>query len=431
LSQSLSTSSSSSSRATRCRRALAIAAIVLASCSPQLRWHTDDTQIARDAARLFRSEGAFGAPREPYSDEIAPVPMRRNMRPCCAFGAQLRVRVGPVPIPLIFLGNIVDERHIRHHVYDSGNATFGSHGSAGPEIVHSEGNGLVYSCRAGFLDIAHMRDYSDAALYIITALARNLEKGGRIPLPDEGAKVAIELKPVDPSLIAQYGRWAIATSLGQWLAFQSGLWHEVATWFGWSTFALFPERVSAFSPEDLYSNILGARIAAAVVSQSGARDEFVYNRNVDRWLQRTLDLVETVPVPAAEEAMLSVDGLWWDSTKRLPDMSLVLRRNFSSGDAVVPWLIPKARVGPKLRAACGADPQPLPVANPSSIGAIDFASLVTLVIEPSSELARQEPFAHLSRRITQKDFPAIVDFVRRQNEQMFGPLADRPDSELP
>ena len=411
------------------RRAAALAAaLAVASCTVGVpRWRSNENPVDRDAARLFRPEGAVGSPRDPYVGEIAKVPIRKNMRPCCAFGAQIHVRVGPVPVPFYFLGNLVDRRHIRHHVYDSGNATFGSRG-AEPEFLHSEGNGLVYTCHAGFLDVAHIRDYSDTALYTITAVARELETGAVIPMPDEGARVTIELRPIAPATLAQQGRWSIAIPLGQWLAFQSSLWHEIATWFGWSTFALFPEHVSSFSPEDLYSNLLGVRVGAAVVSQRGGRDEFSYNRNVDRWLDLTLKFAGAVPQPAAEEAMNSLDGLWWDSSKRLPDISLVKRRSFDTGAVVHPWLVPGSRSGPLLRAACGNRPVPLPIANPSSMSGIDFASQATLVIELPDQLAQQEPFVRIGQRITQRDFPAIVEFIRMKNRQIFGPDAERPNS---
>lgn len=401
-------------------------ALVVAACTAQPRWNVVDDPFERNAADLFRAEGGAGASRDPRIDEIPEVPMRVNMRPCCAFGAQLQVRVGPIPVPFYFVGNMVDRRRIRHHIYDSGNATFGSRG-VGPEILHSESNGLAYSCGGGFIDIAHVRDYADTALYIITRVARQLEEGGTIPLPEEGASIHIELQPLDARTIHNHGRWAISIALGQWLAFQSSIWHEIATWFGWSTFALFPEKVSAFSPDDLYSNLLGARIAAAVVSQRGAREEFVYNRSVDRWLDRTLAYLATVPTDAAEEAMRAVDGIWWDSTKRIPDVSLVLRRSFEVGPVVHPWLVPPSAFGPRLRAACGDDPRPLPIANPSSMSGVDFATQAALVIELPEELAAREPFARLGRRITQKDFPVLLDFIRRENRRMFGPLADRPD----
>jgi hypothetical protein len=407
--------------------AVAVAALLLSSCASQPRWSSDESPVVPDAARLFRPEGAMGAPRDPYAGEIAEVPMRVKMRPCCAFGAQLRVRVGPVPVPLYFLGNMVDRTKLRHHVYDSGRSTFGSRGGA-PELVHHEENGLVYSCRGGFLDIAHVRDNADAALYLITSVARHLEDGGDIPLPGEGARVHVALAPIDPNTLAQEGRWSISIPLGQWLAFESSVWHEIVTWFGWSTFTLFPEKVSSFSPEDLYSDLLGARIAAAVISRRDARDEFAYNRSMDQWLSRTLDVVGSVPVATAEEAMLSVDHLWWDSTKRIPDVSLVLRRKFEIGSELDPWLVPPDRMGPKLKAACGDHPLPLPIENPKRVDGIDFEEQASLVIDLPDELASREPFVSIGRRLTQKDFPRIIEFIRKENAEMFGPDADKPVS---
>jgi hypothetical protein len=92
-----------------------------------------------------------------------------------------------------------------------------------------------------------------------------------------------------------------------------------------------------------------------------------------------------------------------------------------------PWLIPPSRFGPRLRAACGTNPKPIPIENPSSMSGIDFAEQASLVIELPDTLASQEPFVRLGRTITQKDFPMIVEYIREQNREMFGPLADRPD----
>ena len=80
---------------------------------------------------------------------------------------------------------MVDRRRLRHHVYDSGNSTFGSRG-AGPEILHSEGNGLAYACGGGFIDIAHVRDYADTALYFAGMSAVSM-------IGDEGREDAIDL----------------------------------------------------------------------------------------------------------------------------------------------------------------------------------------------------------------------------------------------
>jgi hypothetical protein len=177
--------------------------------------------------------------------------------------------------------------------------------------------------------------------------------------------------------------------------------------------------------------MVGARIAAAVVSQRGSRDEFAYDRNVDRWMDRMLAYAGAVPVPAASEAMRAVDGSWWDSTKRIPDMSLVKKRYFDTGPKLTPWLVPPAKFGPLLKAACPGDPKPLPIDSPSSMSGIDFATEASLVIDLPDSLAKQEPFVKLGRRITQKDFPVILDYIRAQNRELFGPGADGPGIDPP
>ncbi len=219
---------------------------------------------------------------------------------------------------------------------------------------------------------------------------------------------------------------AIAIELGQWLAFQLSVWHEIATWFGWSSMSAFPEKVSSFSPEDLYSNLIGVRIAAAIASQRTARDESLYNRSVDEWLDRILSHLGAVPADVGSEAMRSVDGLWWDSTARLPDPRLVLRRNMGVGAVVTPWLVPPDRMGPALVEQCGSQPKALPMANPERLAGPDFSDRASLLIELSEELAHQEPFRSLGGRITERDFPAILKAIRAQNRAEFGAGADRP-----
>ena len=53
--------------------------------------------------------------------------------------------------------------------------------------------------------------------------------------------------------------------------------------------------------------------------------------------------------------------------------------------------------------------------------AIDFE------IRVDDDLAEQSPFTEMGRTVTQKDFPAIVKVIRKQNRAEFGEGADRPD----
>jgi hypothetical protein len=96
-----------------------------------------------------------------------------------------------------------------------------------------------------------------------------------------------------------------------------------------------------------------------------------------------------------------------------------------------PWLVtdvvPPERLGDQLRARCGASPEPMQLSNPDSLRGVPFRRWATLEIIVSSEVAEQPPFAERGRRMTQEDFPALLEEIRRQSREEFGPRADRPD----
>lgn len=46
-------------------------------------------------------------------------------------------------------------------------------------------------------------------------------------------------------------------SLSGRIAYDLSVWHEIATWYGVSSVPLVSEQFSSFSPEDVYSNLLG------------------------------------------------------------------------------------------------------------------------------------------------------------------------------
>jgi len=294
-----------------------------------------------------------------------------------------------------------------------------------------ERNGLVYTCRGGFIDTAHVRDYADWAIFLAARIARIALAGGTIELPDEGGSRRVVVRPLPASAIERYGLRPVVVNLAQWLAFELSIWHEIATWYGWSSVPGFSERASAFSPEDLYSNMVGTKLMLAVVYQSQARSEFTYNRAIDAWLAATLGLLGAVPRDLGREVSVAVDGLWWDSKRRLPDPRLVQRRNFGIGSPVRPWLAPE-RVLPedlrrRLDEACGGDLTAIDFANPAVRGGVALADYVSLEIEVDDGLAAKEPFASRGRRISQADLPSIVGIVREQALAELGPRADRPD----
>jgi hypothetical protein len=189
----------------------------------------------------------------------------------------------------------------------------------------------------------------------------------------------------------------------------------------------FPETASAFSPEDLYSNVLGVNIAVGIAHRRYANSEDVFNRSADAWIRLVAHHLGAVPKDVATEAMYSIDQHWWDSSRRLPDKELTLRRHLDADETIEPWLIPPDRAPESLREVCGENPKPAVVKFPSSMLDLRFSDWVEVVIEVDDNLAAQEPFTELGRRITDRDFPKIIESIREQNRREFGPGADQPN----
>src|SRR5262245_44313619 len=105
---------------------IAIAAVLLvalpsAGCGTRLRWHMARTpNDATVAAALNEAKGDDGLGSFAFTPEVPNVPEPVRLRPCCAFGADLRTRVGVLPIPLLTIGNIIGPDTVGPHKYDGG-----------------------------------------------------------------------------------------------------------------------------------------------------------------------------------------------------------------------------------------------------------------------------------------------------------------------
>ncbi len=363
---------------------------------------------------------------QPRADEIPDVPMRRKLRPCCAFGHDIKLSLGKVPFPGYEIGNVLGFAELGRHSFDSGVLAIGGSLDGGP-LTRSENNGLLYSCHGGFIDTAHVRDNVDWTILIAARIAQKMEQGVSFELPDEGGIRRIIVKPAPDELLERYELTAIALGLARWIAFELSVWHEIATWLGWSSVDFFPEKVSAFSPEDLYSNMLGTKVAFGIVRARYAGDEFTYNQGVDQWFLLFMHTLKVVPKQVAIDTITALDGHWWDSKRRLPDPRLTLRRNMETGNPIIPWLIPPELAPESLRKFCGDDPEPISLANPATALGNPFSEIATFEVEPSPLIMQSAVIEKYGPVISNRDFPAIIEEIRKQNRAEFGPRADRLD----
>jgi hypothetical protein len=413
----------------RTSRALLAAAAVLGTvgCSAAARWLAPEAPSRRDAGILLGEESAVSLSHRLRPTGIPDIPLRKHLRPCCAFGYDLRLRVSFLPILGYHLVNLKTLDEIGPHHYDSAVFTVGSEG----RLVDEERNGLVFTCRGGFIDTAHVRDYADWTIYFGSRFFEQLSSGTTIELTDEAGRRRAVLERIDPELLRRHDPVSLTMAIAQWLAFQLSIWHEIATWYGWSAVPGYPEKLSAFSPEDLYSNALGTKIAVAAAIERAARSSTLYEQSVDAWLRAVVGFLGPASKETAIEAMRSLEGVWWSPAARLPDPGVVLRRNLSIGETVSPWLVPQALASEALSALllreCRDGPSPLSLTIPSGFEGTPLRTLATLELRVDPAIASQPPFDALGPVVTQDDFPVIVAAIRKQNRREFGARADRPD----
>jgi len=392
------------------------------------RWQADAGMRAPDYAVAAALGDTYGPRGQTSATDIPDLTMPTKLRPCCAFGADLGVAVGQVAVPGIELGNIVDWKDLGYHRYNP--ALVGLDRTDTRAVAKVENNGLVYTCRGGFIDIAHVRDNADLTLYLTAQIARTMDTGGVIPLASQGAQLDVRVHPISAAAIDKYGRGNLAVAAAQWAAFQGSIWHEIATWYGYHSVAGWPEKISAFSPEDLYSNLLGIKIAGGVISRHQADNNDSYNRAMDAWIPRAIERLQVQNEAESKAAMYSVDGVWWDSEKRVPDWQLTKRRKMDIGSEIHPWLVAQASEpgrGPRF-SKCPKDVVPLVLRNPDGFEGTPFDEYFAYEVEIGDELvAAGFPLPYDgSRYVTQADFPAIIAQIRRENAKEMGANADRP-----
>ncbi|EIY0670656.1 DUF4056 domain-containing protein [Salmonella enterica] len=272
---------------------------------------------------------------------MPPLPQPGGLRPCCAFGYDLHVKVLNIPVPFYQINNVVTVNSLgSHHYNDSlagGLATLAGFGS--------EHNGIMYTSRGGFIDTAHVRDSADMTVYLFTHLLPLLGQSFTLLPGDELAQRRIVFRTFTPP--ERPGeRYSLTMWMAAHLAFQLAAWHEIAQWYGFESIPGFPEEVSAFSPEDLYSNLLGTRIAVSLIRDGQVASVGMYNAAMTQSLRQALTQLGAQPASVTRFQFDMLKGKWWSSQRRLPDKYLVLRRNYDVSDDRVPTPVPGVLTAP-------------------------------------------------------------------------------------
>jgi hypothetical protein len=339
-----------------------------------------------------------------------------RLRPCCAFGGEMRVKLIGIPLPCYRHRPVRGPADIGPHEYDPGVLQIL------PSPIHTEGdgpkrehNGIVYTCRGGFLDTAHVRDFADLAWFLAARVEPLLETGGTIELVDYGGTRRVTVRPVPPGAIERIGRTRLAVAVAGRLSFDLSVWREIATWYGYESVPPWPEKLSSFSPEDLYSNLLGTKIAEGILSTQPIASRRDWDLAMTAWLRATMDVLGTVPGDTARELMNSVDEVFWSSSHWIPDWRITRRRKFDRGPVVEPWVVHAEHERAETCDAAAA-PVLLPVSD--DLDGVSVDAVAEIDIAASDWLVRHDfPLPRApSRHIVEDDFAGLIEAVRKETE---------------
>ncbi len=298
-------------------------------------------------------------------------------------------------------------------------------------VIHSlfnpaERNGIVYTCRGGFIDVTHARKLADWTAYLAyeirkTIVANRRDFSFKMREPSR-SYVRIEYPP-DWDQLPAGTRETTATEtsiqLASYLAYTACIWHEMLTWFGYKGIGFYPEFNSAFSWEDCYSNALGCRIAEVALRDPNQE----FGQAVTLLLNRELEQLEVQPRPAAWVAGRAVHGQWFAGNYF---WFQIIKRNFDIGrddGFVTPWLVPG------LPACDGLRPEDYPVPTLAFLQQHGFA--ITYEIEPR-EWERKEMLAIIygkggkGRIEPARHFGPILDYIKAQAIARYGPNVGHP-----
>jgi hypothetical protein len=296
--------------------------------------------------------------------------------------------------------NFLDANNLGRHSY--GNFLF-------------ENNGIVYTCRGGHIDIAHLRIGADNVRYLYYKVRKNLLKGKPYLTFKLNVEPSIYFVTFDyPSdwesktnKDKQNEADELAMELSQYLTFTMTTWHEVLTWYGYKCMGILPEQPSAFSWEDIFSNLVGIRIGAEAL-----RDEkHGYDTAVTIAIKKELENLGVQSASTARKASEKMRGKWYTGTFFV-DMKV---RNFDIGTDdgfVTPMLVP---------GQCqGTEPQSYPVPTLDKFHKYGFK--MTLEAEPrefeSSKILRiLLPDRKHKRVQPARDIPVILSQIQNGSDQ--------------
>jgi len=327
-----------------------------------------------------------------------------------------RDRLGALPFPGSFtFYQAADPENLGQHRY-----------GPTPRLFRPDelGHGIVYTTRAGFLDIDHVRITIDTVRFCANRVRTAMRtRDSAVALPTiEGATFVVSLH-YPPRWRSSAGdpeneRVAdeLALRVGQRLCYLMMTWHEIITWFGYRTFPFVDESPSAFTYDDTMSHVVGLRVAGRALRDESARS---FDEAVTAALRAELVSLGAVTPEHTRQAVRTVEGLWWENGKPL-------KRQLDVGlqdETVRPWLVRGLPFVAAFR------PEPFSLPTMKNVCGRDYSGFYSVAVDPGL------PMTNRIRRILPKEgarfdadrgFPLLIEVIRRQMRERFSRDVDTP-----
>jgi hypothetical protein len=265
--------------------------------------------------------------------------------------------------------------------------------------------GQIFTCRAGFVDLGHLRDLIDLTIYYYTRLTKGGGNGKGKSIATFGLAGQVTVPDTIPD--------ANVIDVARAMAYYQSVFYEIKTyWLKGKTDV--GQHHSSFSPEDLVSNFLGTYVASQVLAVAVANDEFAASRATTA-INSLLTTLGAQSPAVALQAFQKVSTKWVtsiDNVGDIADQSYLKRRNFNV-QPIVPFLVPGLT-------ACPSTDFPASIPRSFPAGTLNFFQASYVV--PDNIKAASGYAANLSI----PDLDAAIQTIKTDAAVLYGPLFDSP-----
>jgi len=289
-----------------------------------------------------------------------------------------------------------------------------------------EKNGIVYACKAGHLDVTHIRWNADWTKYVAEKTYSTLMKKGdgfsyNLQLEVSSHIVSFDY-PDNWDTLSQQEKEKIAHEIslhvGPYVAFNTTLWHEILTWFGVHFFGFEEEFNSAFTWEDLYSNALGVKLAVEAM-KNNALD---YDSALTLALEQKLERLGIQPRSTAVQAAEKMRGQWFEGYLFVD----TFRKNMDTGldDGIIsPVLVPGICQNPEA--------EPIQVPDIDILAKYGF-SMEYKILPREWEKGKFLKIVYPDKKgkyiYPEKHFPILMEYIKKQAVEKYGYILEEPDT---